>query len=165
MFMHGSWLHLGGNMLFLWIFGNNVEDHLGRVKYLLLYLIWGLIAAGAQLVANPGSIIPTVGASGAISGVLGAYLVLFPWARIHVLVPLFFYFFTTTIPAWLMLLFWFFFQIIAAFPARAAAGGGVAYWAHVGGFLAGAAYMLLFRKKRAPRPYGFRRRTARGFYR
>ncbi len=163
MFMHSGWMHIAGNMLFLWIFGNNVEDYLGHIKYLLLYLCWGLVAAGAHLLANPGSMIPTVGASGAISGVLGAYLILFPWARIHVLVPLFFYFFTTTLPAWFMLLFWFFFQLIAAVPASG--GAGVAYWAHIGGFAAGAAYMLLFKRKPVPRPYGFRTRATRGFYR
>lgn len=165
MFMHGGVMHLAGNMLFLWIFGNNVEDYLGHIKYLLIYLFWGLAAAGAHLITNPASTIPTVGASGAISGVLGAYLVLFPFARIYVLVPLFFFFFTTTLPAWAMLIFWFVFQIVSTIPAGAAEAGGVAYAAHIGGFLSGVVLMLFFKKKPRRRGAAFRARSYRGFSR
>jgi len=164
MFMHGGWAHLAGNMLYLWIFGNNVEDYLGHFKFLFLYIFWGLVAAFAHLVSSPNSIIPTVGASGAISGVLGAYLVLFPWARVYVLVPFFFYFFTTTVPAGLMLVFWFIFQVLSAVPSGGL-GGGTAYWAHIGGFIAGYLWMRLFRKKPGRRAYGFRTRAYRGFLR
>jgi len=163
MFMHGGFMHLAGNMLFLWVFGNNIEDYLGRIKFLLVYLFWGLVAGFAHLLANPGSTIPTVGASGAISGVLGAYLILFPWARVYVLVPLFFYFFTTTLPAWVMLIFWFIFQVISTIPAGSAQGGGVAYWAHIGGFAAGAVLMIFMKKKPRPRGAAFRARAYRGF--
>lgn len=165
MFLHGGWAHIIGNMLYLWIFGNNVEDYLGHFKFILLYIFWGAVAGITHLFANPLSMIPTVGASGAISGILGAYLVLFPWARIHVLVPFFFYFLTTTVPAWLMLIFWFLFQFLSAVPQTMVSGGGVAYWAHIGGFIAGYLWIRLFRKKRVPRSYAFRTRRYRNFNR
>jgi len=165
MFLHGGWAHMLGNMLYLWIFGNNVEDYLGHFRFLLLYIFWGTVAALTHLFANPLSMFPTVGASGAISGVLGAYLVLYPWARVHVLVPFFFYFFTTTIPAGALLVFWFLLQFLSANPFAKTGGAGVAYWAHIGGFIAGYLWMRLFRKKRPPRSYAFRTRRYRNFNR
>jgi membrane associated rhomboid family serine protease len=156
MFMHGGLMHLTGNMVFLLIFGNNIEDALGRVKYIAFYLLCGVIAAFAQVFANPNSIIPTLGASGAIAGALGAYLVLFPHARVN---TLFFVFliFTARIPAWVLLGFWivsqFFSQYTEALKVGAAHGksGGVAYLAHIGGFIAGMILIKLFRAK-PPKP-------------
>ena len=139
-FLHGGWLHLIGNMWFLWIFGDNIEDELGHFPYLLFYVGCGLLASLAHVVANPQSTIPAVGASGAIAGVMGAYMVRFPWARIVTLVPIFFFFTTIEIPAVVMLFYWFaiqFFSGAASFGAESS--GGVAWWAHIGGFVAGAA--------------------------
>ena len=164
MFMHGGFFHLAGNMLYLWIFGNNVEDYLGHFRFLIFYLLCGLGAAFTHLIFNPSSQIPTVGASGAISGVLGAYLVLFPWARVYVLVPIFYFLTTITLPASVMIGLWFIFQLISAIPSTAMGGGGVAYWAHIGGFVVG--YLWIWRRKRAhpaPRPYSLRSRYYRGF--
>ena len=137
MFMHGGLIHLFGNMLYLWIFGDNVEDFFGHFRFLFFYLICGAIAALAQLFFNASSHLPMVGASGAIAGVLGAYLVLFPRARVHVLVFLFFFITTVTVPAGLILAFWFVLQVIATLPSTAVQAGGVAYYAHIGGFAAG----------------------------
>ena len=139
-FLHGGWLHLIGNMWFLWIFGDNIEDELGHFPYLLFYVGCGLLASLAHVVANPQSTIPAVGASGAIAGVMGAYMVRFPWARIVTLVPIFLFFTTIEIPAVVMLFYWFaiqFFSGAASFGAESS--GGVAWWAHIGGFVAGAA--------------------------
>lgn len=145
MFLHGSWMHLIGNMWFLWIFGNNIEDSMGRLRFLVFYLLTGLAAAATHLVSDPGSEIPVVGASGAISGIMGAYLVLYPHARVVTLVPLGFFLHMMRIPAWVMLGYWFLIQALsaAATPAQVG-GGGVAFWAHVGGFVAGLVLVKLF---------------------
>jgi membrane associated rhomboid family serine protease len=154
MFLHGSWLHLAGNMLFLWIFGNNVEDRLGRLVFLLLYVLGGLAATGLQLAFDPNAAVPNVGASGAIAAILGAYLVLFPNARIHTLVIFFFITFVD-LPAVAVLLAWFVLQLFSGVGEMGrSVGGGVAYWAHVGGFAFGwTMTWLLFRDRgrRAPR--------------
>jgi membrane associated rhomboid family serine protease len=137
MFMHGGWFHIIGNMWFLWIFGDNVEDAMGVVRYVIFYLLCGLAAAAAQVATDPASAVPMVGASGAIGGVMGGYARLYPRARIETLVPLGFYFTTIAVPAYFMLGYWFLIQVLGGVPALAGAGGGVAFWAHVGGFLAG----------------------------
>ncbi len=137
MFLHGGWMHLLGNMLFLWIFGDNLEDEMGHVGFLLFYLLAGLGAAFAQISADPGSLIPMVGASGAIAGVMGGYLLLFPKARVDILLILIIFFRIFTVPAWVMLGVWFGLQLfngLASDPNL----GGVAHWAHAGGFIAGA---------------------------
>jgi membrane associated rhomboid family serine protease len=154
MFMHGGLAHLAGNMLYLWIFGNNVEDYLGHIRYIFFYLLCGVAAAGTHLFFNAGSQIPTVGASGAISGILAAYLLLYPSARVHVLVPIFIFFTTFTVPAALVIVVWFLFQVLATMGSTAAGGAGVAYWAHVGGFALGLVW-IFFRCLRYPprRPY------------
>jgi membrane associated rhomboid family serine protease len=144
MFMHGSWMHLIGNMWFLWVFGNNVEDSMGHFRYVIFYLLAGLLATGAHLVSAPGSPIPTVGASGAISGIMGAYMVLYPRVRVHTLIFLFIYIRVIPLPAWTLLLLWFFIQL--ATGATTGAAGGVAVWAHIGGFVAGALLIKLFEK-------------------
>src|SRR5262250_2741611 len=145
MFLHGSWMHLLGNMWFLWLFGNNVEDSMGRLRFLVFYLLCGLAAAMGQVVTNPRSVIPMVGASGAISGVMGAYLVLYPRVRVHCLIFLGFFITTVTLPAWTMLLYWFGLQFVSGlFRLMASEGGGVAFWAHVGGFIAGMLLIKLF---------------------
>jgi membrane associated rhomboid family serine protease len=145
MFLHGGWFHLLGNMWFLWVFGNNVEDSMGRDRFFLFYLLNGLAAAGAQMLMNPASPIPMVGASGAISGVMGAYIVLYPRVTVHMLIFLGFYVTTIRVPAYLMLGYWFFLQIIGGIPALASESGGVAFWAHAGGFVAGALLVFLFK--------------------
>jgi len=137
MFTHGSLAHIGSNMLFLWIFGNNVEDDMGPVKFLIFYLLCGLGAAGAQIALGPGSDVPMVGASGAIAGVLGAYLLLYPHARVLALVPIFFFLQLVWVPAVIFLALWFVLQVLGGFATAGATGGGVAYAAHVGGFLVG----------------------------
>jgi membrane associated rhomboid family serine protease len=146
MFMHGGWMHLIGNMWFLWIFGDNVEDVLGHGKYLAFYIACGVVAAVVHAVLNPYSRVPTVGASGAIAGVMGAYLVKFPHSRILTLVPIVIFFTTFEIPAFLMLLYWFFIQIFSGIGSvgySQVSGGGVAWFAHVGGFVAGIALVYL----------------------
>jgi len=145
MFLHGGFMHLAGNMLYLWVFGNNIEDVCGHGRFILFYLLCGLAAAFAQALPNPGSEIPMIGASGAISGVLGAYLVLFPHARVYTLVPIGFVFFMQIKAGWL-LGFWFVFQLLSGFGANPAEGG-VAFWAHVGGFVAGVPLIWLLRDK------------------
>ncbi|MBI4502086.1 MAG: rhomboid family intramembrane serine protease [Gemmatimonadetes bacterium] len=148
-FMHGSWFHLIGNMWFLWIFGNNVEDSMGHVRFAAFYLICGTIAAFAQIFASPSSPIPMVGASGAISGIMGAYLVLYPRVRVHMLVFLGFWVTTVAVPAYLMLFYWAFLQLIGSLPALgdvAQEKGGIAFLAHLGGFVAGAVLIKLFAK-------------------
>lgn len=146
MFLHGSWLHILGNMWFLWIFGNNIEDSMGHARYLAFYLLCGLAAATAQMLANPSSTVPMVGASGAIGGVMGAYIVLYPRVRVHMLVFLGIWITTIVVPAFVMLGFWFLLQLLSGLPALGAETGGVAFWAHVGGFLAGALLILVFRR-------------------
>ncbi len=153
MFMHGGIVHLAGNMLYLWIFGNNVEDFLGHFRFVVFYILCGLAATFTHLVFNVNSLIPTVGASGAIAGVLGAYLVLYPWARVRVLVFVFYFVTTMTVPAGFMLVFWFIFQVVAGLPSLTVKGGGVAYWAHIGGFAAGYLWLrFMMRGKKRPRP-------------
>ena len=146
MFLHGSWMHLLGNMWFLWLFGNNVEDSMSRGRFVAFYLLCGLAAALAQVVVEPASAIPMVGASGAISGVMGAYLVLFPRVRVFTLVPLGFILTTIALPAWAMLIYWAVIQIFGGFARMGDEGGGVAFWAHVGGFVAGVVLVKIFER-------------------
>ena len=147
MFMHGGWLHLAGNMLYLWIFGDNVEDAMGRSRFLLFYLLCGVAASAAHILVEPASEIPSLGASGAISGVLAAYLVMFPARRVRVLLIRM----ITTMPAWIVIGFWVVLQFVNGIGqlAQTEQTGGVAYAAHVGGFVAGIALVWLFRKRRA----------------
>ncbi len=152
MFMHGGLLHIGSNMLYLWIFGNNIEDALGHFKFLLFYLLCGVAAAFAHIWASQHGIQPfiqTLGASGAIAGVLGAYMVLFPRTRVHTLVALGWYWTTAEIPAVYLLGVWFLLQLIPGMSMQV--GGGVAYWAHIGGFVAGAVILLLLGRNRVLR--------------
>jgi membrane associated rhomboid family serine protease len=144
MFLHGSWMHLIGNMWFLWLFGNNIEDSMTRPRFVVFYLVCGIAAALLQVVAKPASPIPMVGASGAISGVMGAYLILYPRVRVYTFVPLGFFMTTMAVPAWAMLLYWAFLQIVGGLSSASTTGGGVAFWAHVGGFLAGIVLIKLF---------------------
>jgi membrane associated rhomboid family serine protease len=137
MFLHGGWFHIIGNLWFLWVFGDNVEDAMGSVRFLVFYLLCGLAAAGAQIMTDPSAAVPMVGASGAIGGVMGAYARLYPRARVITLIFLGFYVTTVALPAIAMLGYWFFIQLAGGFPALQGAGGGVAFWAHIGGFLAG----------------------------
>lgn len=145
MFMHGSFLHILGNMLYLWIFGNNIEDLLGPRKFLLFYLICGLAAAAAQIAIHPDSPIPTIGASGAVAGVLGAYFVMYPRARVLTVVFIFFFIRLIMLPASFVLIFWFVIQAFSGFTSLAAglSGGGVAWFAHIGGFIAGFALIRI----------------------
>ncbi len=147
MFLHGGWLHLLGNLWFLWIFGNNVEDTLGRGRFLLFYLVAGVLAALAHVASNPGSTAPMVGASGAISGVMGAYLVLFPRARVKTLLFLLLFFTILEVPAWVYLLYWFGLQLASS---AWGVGSGVAFWAHIGGFVVGVSAVLPFRNRLRP---------------
>jgi rhomboid family protein len=149
MFLHGSWMHLIGNMWFLWIFGNNVEDSMGRLRFVLFYLITGLAAGAAFVYFNPTSAMPLVGASGAISGVMGAYLVLYPRARVDTLFFFLIFFRVIPVPAWLILGYWFLIQLASS--TVAGTGAGVAYAAHVGGFLAGVLLVPLFANRRLVR--------------
>jgi membrane associated rhomboid family serine protease len=149
MFLHGGWMHLIGNMLFLWIFGNNIEDHFGPIKFIIFYLISGLAAIALYTLFNPGSQVPLVGASGAIAGVMGAYLVLYPRAQVTCL--LFFFFITfVRLPAKVILGYWLFFQVLYSFTSLAGSseGGGIAFLAHVGGFLFGWLLLKLLRRGR-----------------
>ena len=149
MFMHGGWLHIIGNMLFLWIFGNNIEDSVGHFRFIFFYLLCGIAAAAAQVAIAPDSTVPMIGASGAVSGVLGAYLLLFPRARILVLLPIWIFWRVFEVPAVLMLIFWFGIQLLSGLAVRGAnVSGGVAFWAHVGGFVAGVVLILFFKKRR-----------------
>lgn len=150
MFLHGGWLHLIGNMWTLWIFGDNVEDRLGKGRYLLYYLVCGLAAVYLHYWTGPSSGVPVVGASGAIAGVMGGYFILFPHARVLTLVPVFFVLHLVSVPAVLFLAFWFFMQLFNGMVASAASfGGGVAWWAHVGGFVAGALMIVPVRRTRS----------------
>lgn len=141
MFLHGGFMHLAGNMLFLWIFGDNLEDEMGPAKFLLFYLATGIIAGLAHVYSDPQSLVPTVGASGAIAGVMGGYLLLYPKARVDILLILIIFFRIFTIPAWVMLGIWFALQLFSGITTSAE-GGGVAYWAHAGGFIAGIALTI-----------------------
>lgn len=144
MFLHGSWMHLIGNMWFLWLFGNNVEDAMGRPRFVIFYLLCGLAAALAQVITKPDSGIPMVGASGAISGVMGGYLFLFPHVRVFALLILGFFITSVALPAWMMLAYWFLIQFISGLAAFGGEVGGVAFWAHVGGFAVGLILVKLF---------------------
>jgi membrane associated rhomboid family serine protease len=156
-FLHGSWGHLLGNLWFFWIFGNNVEDSMGRLRFVFFYLLCGLAAAASHILAQPASPVPTVGASGAISGIMGAYLLLYPHARVR----MFFVIFIVRVRAWIVLLYWFGTQVLSALPGlstvRTDVSAGVAVWAHVGGFIAGALLIRVFEN-----PTLVRRRTAGG---
>ncbi len=148
MFLHGGWLHLSGNMWVLCIFGDNIEGELGHVQYLLFYLLCGLIAALIQVITNPLSNVPTIGASGAIGGVMGAYFLLYPHARILTLIPIFFFFTLMEVPAYLFLGFWFLLQFYSgAFSliSHSEQYRGIAWWAHVGGFVGGMMLLFLFK--------------------
>jgi membrane associated rhomboid family serine protease len=152
MFMHGSLLHLGGNMLFLWIFGNNVEDSMGPLRFIVFYVLGGLAAMAAQTLIDPGSNIPTLGASGAVAGVLGGYLLLFPRAKVVTVVFIIFFFTILELPALLFLIVWIAQQALFAYFDLAGSGdGGVAYFAHIGGFVCGLLLIRLFARRRRPR--------------
>ncbi len=159
MFLHGGWMHLLGNMLFLYIFGDNVEDRLGHIGYLGFYLFSGVLAGLAHLFTEPGSVAPTIGASGAIAGVMGAYFLLYPNARVLTIVPVFFFLEFVVLPAWVMLGFWFVIQLFQGSLAAATPGaGGVAWWAHIGGFVVGAGLVYALRgvgflQQRVPKAY------------
>lgn len=148
MFMHGGWFHLIGNMWFLWVFGNNIEDSMGHGRYLLFYLLCGGLAAGAHIVTDPGSAVPTVGASGAISGIMGGYMLLYPRVRVHTLIILIVFIRVIPLPAVTLLGLWFFLQLASGASAGVVGGGGVAFWAHVGGFVAGVGLVKLFEKRK-----------------
>jgi membrane associated rhomboid family serine protease len=153
MFMHGSWMHLIGNMWFLWLFGNNIEDSMTRPRFIVFYIASGLAAAFAQVAADPSSAIPMVGASGAISGVMGAYLVLFPRVRVFTFIPLGFFMTSMALPAWVMLIYWMVLQVIGGLSSIGAEGGGVAFWAHAGGFVAGVVLVKMFASTRRVRAH------------
>jgi membrane associated rhomboid family serine protease len=149
MFLHGGWAHILGNMLFLWIFGRNVEDSIGHFKFAVFYLLCGVAAAAAQVALSPDSPVPMIGASGAISGVLGAYLLLFPRARVLVLFPIWIFWRLFYVPAILYLVLWFGIQLLSglAVANKMDISGGVAFWAHVGGFIAGMLLIPVFKKR------------------
>lgn len=147
-FIHGGFLHLGGNMLFLWVFGDNVEDALGHVRYLIFYLVAGIAAVALQVAVDTDEVIPMIGASGAIAGVLGGYLVLYPRARVGVFIPWLFFFGAFPVPAVLLIGFWFVLQLFSGFASMGTATGvsdGVAVWAHIGGFITGFVILLILR--------------------
>jgi membrane associated rhomboid family serine protease len=146
MFLHGGWMHLIGNMLYLWIFGNNVEEAMGHARFIVFYVVCGLAAAFAQALPDPQSTIPMIGASGAISGVLGAYLLLYPHARVLVAIPFGFYLHTLSLKAGWVLGFWFLMQLVSSVLA-AGQQGGVAFGAHIGGFVAGLLLVPLFKRR------------------
>jgi len=163
MFMHGGWMHLIGNMVFFWVFGNNIEDAMGHLRFAVFYLLCGIAAAATQVLLTPNSAIPMVGASGAISGILGAYLLLYPRVRVHALLPLGFYVTTIALPAYVMLGYWIVLQVLSSLPALGAQQqtGGTAFFAHIGGFVAGLVLIRLF----ARREYLERRVVLPGGYR
>lgn len=141
MFMHGSWMHILGNMWFLWVFGDNVEDSMGSVRFAIFYILCGLAAAAAQMFMDVNSLIPMVGASGAIGGVMGAYILLYPRVKVHILV----FIIIIKVPAVAMLGYWIGVQVIGGISSMSHTGGGVAFWAHIGGFVAGIALAMLFK--------------------
>ncbi|MFZ3070572.1 MAG: rhomboid family intramembrane serine protease [Anaerolineaceae bacterium] len=151
MFMHAGWMHLIGNMLYLWIFGDNVEDRLGHFPFLVFYLAGGFVAAFAHIAVNPASQVPTVGASGAIAAVLGAYLVMYPRSRIYTFIPFGFFLRLRLLPASVVLILWFILQLFNGVLSMGSTDvGGTAFWAHIGGFVFGALIGLLFRNDRNP---------------
>lgn len=155
MFMHGGWMHILGNMLYLWIFGDNIEDNFGHTKFAIFYLVCGVAASFAQIFGDPNSLIPSLGASGAIAGVLGAYLIMFPKNRVRTLLPLGFLWTTIELPAVVVLGFWIVIQIFSQYTASFGhtRSGGVAYLAHIGGFACGLVLCFLFRRKTARPSY------------
>jgi membrane associated rhomboid family serine protease len=164
MFLHGGLLHVGGNMLFLWIFGDNVEDRMGHGRYVVFYLLCGAAAAFAQTALNPDSRVPMVGASGAIAGVMGAYFVLYPRSRILTLLPIFFFVQLVEVPAIFFLGVWFLWQFLQGVGSLAAAGvpdtgGGIAFWAHIAGFVSGVSTVMLFRRPERQRVEWWDRRN------
>ena len=153
MFLHGGWLHALGNLWFLYIFGDNVEDNMGPARFAMFYLLSGVAAAAAQVLSNPNAVVPMVGASGAIAGVLAAYMVLFPRARVLTFLPIPFLLYWVELPAIVFLVVWFGMQFFAGLGSLAQqSAGGVAYWAHIGGFLAGLGLVFVFRRPPPPRP-------------
>ena len=153
MFLHGGLLHLGGNMLYLWIFGDNIEDRLGHARYLLFYLACGFVATMSHALVNPSSAVPAIGASGAIAGVLGAYLILFPHARVLTVIPIIVFITVREIPAIIVLGLWFVLQLftgVGSIGAADEAAGGVAYFAHIGGFVAGMLLVMVLGGRRRP---------------
>jgi membrane associated rhomboid family serine protease len=164
MFLHGGWLHLIGNMWFMWIFGNNVEDSMGHVRFLVFYLVCGFAATALQVFSDPDSAIPMIGASGAIGGVMGAYVVLYPRVRVHMLLFFGIFFTRIVVPASFMLGYWFLIQLLGGYLGSGQQGGGTAFWAHVGGFAAGALLIAWFRDadlvRRHPQ-FGWQRRGVR----
>ena len=144
MFLHGSWMHLIGNMWFLWLFGNNIEDSMTRPRFVIFYLLSGIAAALLQVLTDPASPVPMIGASGAISGVMGGYLVLYPKVKVYTILPLGFFTTTYALPAWVMLIYWIALQLLGGFGGGE---GGVAFWAHVGGFVAGIVLVKLFARR------------------
>lgn len=151
MFLHGSWLHLLGNMWFLWVFGNNIEDSMGHVRYLIFYLLTGTIGSLVHILSEPDSMVPTIGASGAISGVMGAYLVLYPRVRVQTLFWIIIFIRIIAIPAWVILIQWFVIQFLYWLTSTTGAEGGIAVWAHMGGFIAGVVLVKLFEDRRLVR--------------
>jgi membrane associated rhomboid family serine protease len=145
LFLHGGWMHIIGNMWYLWLFGHSVEDCLGRLNFIYFYLLCGIAANLSQIVVDPGATVPTIGASGAISGVLGAYFLLYPRARISTLIPLFLFFPIIQIRAWLFLIFWFLLQLQSGLTLFTT-GSSIAWWAHIGGFVAGMALVRTIKR-------------------
>jgi membrane associated rhomboid family serine protease len=149
MFMHGGWIHLLSNMLYLWIFGDNIEDTLGHLKYLVFYIVCGLIASLFHILTNLNSLVPTIGASGAIAGVMGAYMFLFPRARIRTLLILVIFIQVVRIPAIIVLGYWILIQVLSGFAEFGSrTGGGIAWFAHIGGFIAGIVLIIILKKRR-----------------
>jgi membrane associated rhomboid family serine protease len=146
MFLHGGWMHLIGNMWFMWVFGNNIEDSMGHLRFIVFYLLCGVVAAAVHILTAPGSVVPTVGASGAISGIMGAYLILYPRVRVHTLFFFAIFFRVILLPAWIILGEWFFIQLLSGMGTVGAQAGGVAFWAHIGGFVAGLALIKPFER-------------------
>lgn len=160
MFLHGGWLHLGSNLLFLHVFGDNVEDALGRLRFLLFYALCGVGAVVGQILVDPDSVVPMIGASGAISGVLAGYMTLFPHARVVTIIPIFIFIHFMEVPAWIFIALWFVLQLVAGYLSLgviAEGGGGVAWFAHIGGFLAGLVFVrVLYRRPKGRRQRLFR---------
>lgn len=145
MYMHGGWMHIIGNLLFLWVFGGNVEDSMGALRYVAFYTLCGICAALTQVYINTDSIIPMVGASGAIGGIMGAYLFLYPKVKVHILIPIFIFFPIIKVPAFFMLGYWIFLQFLEGIPSIGSGSGGVAFWAHIGGYISGLVLVYFFK--------------------